>query len=389
MSTARKLGQLYRPQGPKAIAVGNAWSKGSTITLNNQVDLSVPVIGFRFILSGRIAITTAAYTSVKPEQLLGLIKQLTILGNNIRQKGQITVFQSDLASWLGFRSLLNKVPFQYLTSKASGALTQAPFPTSPYSLGTGFDGTVNTFDFRITFDVPLYPERSGKAYIPGWAMRSREWGNTIQISAQMASLADNAENEIGVSAATSVTTLSSFGSGAGSPTLDVYSLTNIAGIENDAAMIPGVLSRVSSPMVVNASGVNIALVQNLQKQNTGRVFMKSGVSTLFPAFSSLSDTLITSTGVTVAQNRAVRNLLDWFSHKYELSNEYGTQPIQGYNCFDFLQSDNPFSAYPGASADDGTTFQLVGNVTTVANAAGIYVQEQHLYEPSGALYDAA
>lgn len=402
MGQAQSAANIYRPQGVKQIALGVAWSKGATINLSGQVDLSTPIVGMRFVVKGRIAITTAAYTSVKPEQLLNLISELKIFGTNKRQGGNVTVHDMDLASWLGFQALMRRRIFNYYVNKAAGGNVLIDIYGTPVSgvgfNGTtnvpGFDGTVNNFDFIISFDVPFGPQGTagnGLGFLPGWAMRQSEWADSVQIYAKFANLGDNQENEIGVSAATSVTTLTAYGSAAGSPTIDIYSLPNIAAQVNDANILPGVLSRTSqnvSNYVV--SGTNIALAPNLQKQNTGRVFFKAGVATLFPAFSSLSDTLITAVGITVAANKPVRNLLDIFAHKMIWQDGYDTDPITGFMGFDFLQSGNPFSAFAGANQNvvgSGATFQLVGNVTSVANNALLMMQEQMLFLPSGPLYN--
>lgn len=383
----QKAANVYRPQGPKQVSVGNTWSKGTQINLTGQVDLSTPIVALRVVCSGRLAVTTANYTSVKPEQLLNLIKEIRIQGTNTRQNGNVTLFDMDMASWLGFKSLFNRRAYSYYVSKAGAALTINPIPSTPY-VGAGFDGTVNNFDFRIVFDIPFYPLESGDGFRPGWSLRSSEWKDSLQLQFTFASLADNAENEVGVSAGTSVTTLSAFNSASGSPTLDIYSIPSIMGLDLAPTVLPGVLSRVTQPVsaTVQTSGTNVPIIQQLQKQLTGRLLFKTGVSTLSPDFSSLSDGILTSTGITVGANRAVRNLVDSFSHKEEWCNEYHVDPIQGYMGFDFLQSDNPFSAYPGGAVGAGATFQFVANIVGAANQQCLVMQEQHLFNPSGPLY---
>jgi hypothetical protein len=390
----RKLGNVYRPQGVKQVQTGIAFTKGALITLNGMVDLSVPVVGFRFVLKGRVAVGTADYTSVKPEQLLNLIKEIKITGINTRAGGNVTLFDLDSATWCGFTSLVKKRPYFYLVNKAAGGLIAAPEPGTPYFAAAfvGFDG-VHTgapelYDFIIAFDVPMYPMHSSAGFRAGWALRKSEWNDSIQIQVQAATLADAAENEIGVSAATTTTTLYQYGASSGNPTLDVYVLTNIMGVDLAPTVLPGVLSRVAQPLssIVQTTGTNIAIIQQAQKQVTGRFFVKTGVATLPPNYSSLSDSVLTALGIVVGANRYVRNINDVFAHKMDMAEHYGTQTVQGYFAFDFLQSDSPFSAYPGQSVGAGATFQLVANVTGAANQGAIVVQEQHLFEPDGPLY---
>ena len=88
----------------------------------------------------------------------------------------------------------------------------------------------------------------------------------------------------------------------------------------------------------------------------------------------------------MAQNRNVRNVVDTFAHKAQQYEPYTRKLIQGYFEFDFMDSGNPDSAYPGQNIGDGATFTLVANVAGLANGQGIVLQEQTLHTPTGALY---
>jgi hypothetical protein len=88
----------------------------------------------------------------------------------------------------------------------------------------------------------------------------------------------------------------------------------------------------------------------------------------------------------LAANRNVRNVVDIFAHKALEYDTYMRKLIQGYILLDFMESGNPDSAYPGQDIGDGATFQLTANVTGVANAQGIILQEQSLHTPTGPLY---
>jgi hypothetical protein len=91
-------------------------------------------------------------------------------------------------------------------------------------------------------------------------------------------------------------------------------------------------------------------------------------------------------GILLGGNRNVRNVVDIFAHKQQQQDVYDRFAIQGYNLMDFIESGNPDSAYPGQDIGDGATFQLIGNVTGVANGFGLVVQEQMLHIPTGPLY---
>jgi len=219
-------------------------------------------------------------------------------------------------------------------------------------------------------------------------MRNGHWKDSVQISATFPTVVGGAvAGPFGTGAAGTTITMSGYGSGAGTPTVDVYSMPIIMGLDLKDGVLPGVMTRtqvaISNILQVAGSFVNLL---NLQKQPTTRLFIKSGASTIPPVFLSLNETNITALGIQLAANRNVRNVVDVFAHKDIESDTYTRNIIQGYNFFDFMESGNPDSAYPGQDIGDGATFQLIGSVGGLANAQGIVVQEQTLHTPTGSLY---
>jgi hypothetical protein len=95
---------------------------------------------------------------------------------------------------------------------------------------------------------------------------------------------------------------------------------------------------------------------------------------------------VTTLGILLGGNRNVRNKLDIWTHKLHHIDVYDRDPIQGYLLMDFIEQGNYDSSFPGQDVGDGATFQLVGDVTGVANAFGLGVQEQLLHIPAGPLY---
>jgi hypothetical protein len=200
-----------------------------------------------------------------------------------------------------------------------------------------------------------------------------------------------------VAAATTTVTYTAFGSGSGTPTIDVYSLPILMGLNLKDQILPGVISRTSLPVTTptQSAGTNVVLA-NMQKQPTPRVFFKFGTGTVVPAFATLIDTVANgpqatgpnTLGVLLGGNRNVRNKVDIMAHKMQFPDVYLREPVQGYNIMDFMEQGNPDAAYPGQDIGDGATFQLVSDVLgTTSNGLGIVVQEQILHQPSGALMD--
>jgi hypothetical protein len=223
--------------------------------------------------------------------------------------------------------------------------------------------------------------------VPQFLVRNEEWKDSLQIILGYGAQAGGgASGVLGTSAAGTTITYSSYGSGSGSPTVDLESLPVLMGTGLKDAILPGVISRVSTPVTtaMQSAGTNVPLL-NLQKQPTPRIFFKQGVSTVSPAFSSLTDTNVSAIGVQLGQNRNVRNVLDIFKHKVQQADIYSRDIIQGYTMFDFIENGNPDSAYPGQDVGDGATLQVTANVAGVANALALTVQEQILQQPGGHL----
>jgi len=226
--------------------------------------------------------------------------------------------------------------------------------------------------------------------IPGFLVRNEEWKDSLQILMTFGAQAGGgATGVLGVSGGATTVTFTAYGSGAGSPTIDLYSLPMQMGLDLKDQVVPGVLSRVSSPIqqaLLTAAGQNVALL-NMQKQPTPRVILKIGTGTVSPSFATLSDVNVTTLGVLLGGNRNVRNKLDIFTHKLQQHDVYDRDAIQGYILQDFIDSGNPDSSFPGQDIGDGATFQLIGDVTGVANAQGLVIQEQLLHQPTGPLYN--
>jgi hypothetical protein len=271
-------------------------------------------------------------------------------------------------------------------SVAGGALTLDPAPSTPLG-ASAFVVTQHAYDYRVVIDLPFFPFESNLGHRPGFYVRQQEWKDSLQMQLTFPAVPDAAQNPLGVSAATTVTTFTAFGSASGNPTIDVYALPAIMGLDLAPSVLPGFCTRVQQPIStpLQSAGNNIQLLQ-LQKQATSRIFVMSGVSTQAPGFSSVNDTNITALGVTLGGNRYVRNLVDIQAHKQDMVRAYKRDPIQGLIAMEFMQSGLSRSAYPGDQIGDGSTFQLIANTAGLANGYGIVVQEQLLYQPEGAFY---
>lgn len=382
-SGARKaVADIYRPGGPKFITTVNgltgAAPTGFTKSVVQDVDLTLPLYGFRLVISGRVAVGTANYSSVNPESLLNLISEIVISGTNTRLNGNVTLLDMDLASLVGFQFLTQRRAPSIIVN--SSLLAR---PGIPYSNIAALTTAGSPYDFRIVVDIPFAPFGTPGGVAPGFLVRQSEWKQSVKFTFKFPTITDNAANALGTSAATTVTTISSIGSGSGAMTVDIYALPLRMGSRKDA-VVPGVLSRTTSPIdtILQTTKTGVQLLR-LEKQATSRVYLKIGVGTASPIFTSLSDAILTAYGLQVGTSVNVRDKADIWAKRMEEVNHYGVDPVQGYFLEDFIQSGNPDSSYAADSVlGDGQTFALVGDVTGTANAAGLILQEQIVAEPS-------
>jgi hypothetical protein len=395
------LADIYRPIGPKLIQSGLSWTSGGSAAVTQAIDLSLPIRGVRLVFTGRVVVGTAAFTSVNPEGLLNLISNFTIQGTNARQQGNLTLWNIDLATAFVMQSLFAYRGAAYMTISTTGQggdaivpIPSTPFPSGAVGSNPYFQGSLGTYDWRIVIDFPFHPHQNNTfgaepLTIPQYLVRNEEWKDSLQILMTFGTQAGNSTGSLGVAAATTTVTFSGqYGVGS-TPTIALYSLPVMMGLNLKDQILPGVYSRTSTPItssLLTAAGSSVVLL-NQQKQPTPRVFFKQGTGTVFPAFATLTDFNVTTLGVLLGGNRNVRNNVDVFSHKMIYPDIYRRDPVQGYLHMDFIEQGNPDAAYPGQDVGDGATLQVVGTVTGVANAFGIAVQEQILHQPSGSLMD--
>jgi hypothetical protein len=400
-SQRANLANIYRPVGPKLIQSGLNASPGQYINLSQVVDLSLPIRGIRIKYQGRCVVGTSGMASTTPEGFLNMLSNIVIQGTNARQKGNVTLWTIDLASLYGFLHLISSdaAAFYSINSGDGKGEVQLKSPGVPYSLNTADDNTYNptgatgTYDYRIVIDLPFYPFASNAFgthphWVPAFLVRNEEWKDSLQLQFTfVASPGAAVAGPLGTGAAGTTLAFTAYGSGTGTPTLDVYSLPIEMGLTLKDQVLPGVISRVVTSVgnPLQSAGTGVTLL-NMQKQSTPRVFVKIGVGTVPPIMSSLSDTNVTAIGILLGSNRNVRNVVDWYAHKAEAYDAYQRKGIQGYLELDFMDSGDPDSAYPGQNIGDGSTFTLSANVAGVANGQGIILQEQVLHTPTGPLY---
>ena len=388
---------FFRPAAAVQSVIGQALLSGSgassvqakTADMNGQIDLTLPLRGLRFVFKGRVTVGTAAYTSVTPENLLNLVSKIRIIGN---YKGNSkTICDCDLANLFALANAFTTKMGSIIVSKGAGAFTEAARPALPYP-STGFDGTVSTFDFVISFDLLFGPYNSSKRSQAGFIMRKEDWTN-VNVHLESPALPDNSANALGVSAATTTTSVSGFqqAAGTGSMTADMYLLPVRLG-KAASSVVPGVLTRAATPLNAPTlqAAMNNTLLLTLDKKATTRVFVKVGTGAAASGalvYSTLSDAVLTQAGLLIGSNTNVRQPQDIFAVKSEVENEYEAPMIQGVDVFDFINHyGNQDSSYPADGLTDNQPFRLVGSGPGTANAQGHVIQEEIDTHPQGSIF---
>jgi hypothetical protein len=377
---------IYKPVGVKHIQTGIPWVDGGSYTLASKVDLSLPIRGFRLVFTGRLVIGTQAFASMTPEGFLNLLPDIKIEGTNSRQGGNVTLWDIDLATLWVMQHLFQHRAGVFMINGSSVSIPGTPFPSGYANVATG------TYDFRIEVDLPAYPFGVGAAVRPGFLIRQEEWTDSLSVSFEFGTQHGGAvTGSLGVGQAGTTTTFTAYGSGGGTPTIDLYVLPVQMGHLKDQ-VLPGFVTRTARPLtnVLTGAGNNATLLQ-LQKQRTSRIYIKTGTATAPPSFATLDDTNLTSIGLqTGGSNRNVKPNEDIYAYKQNQPADYNREPIQGYLGLDFMESGNPDSSFPAQSnkvVGTGATFELVGDVNGEGNGYGLVIQEQIPYLHTGSLYN--
>src|SRR4029077_406594 len=231
-SQRTNLANLYRPVGPKAISLGNNWTSGGGLQLTQQVDLSVPIRGIRVKFQGRLVVGVAGFASTTPEGFLNLISNITVSGTNARQKGNVTLYSTDLATLYSIQHLLTPQRAAYYSINANGGAgeVQVTEPGTPFPADNNPVGTAATYDFRILIDLPFHPFAvdafgAHTRWVPAYLVRNEEWKDSVLISMTFPTQVGGAvAGPLGTGAAGTTVAFSGYGGVGANPTVDIYSL---------------------------------------------------------------------------------------------------------------------------------------------------------------------
>jgi hypothetical protein len=373
--TARDIAQyLLRVQGPEFYA-SQAFATLSSPIVNTPVPLNRPCYGLLLEWRGRVVIGVANYTAVAAEAPQTIIERIKIFGNH-RRFGSVTLYELRGATSFAWPRLFQ----QRGSSLYINTTRQAELSVPLAQAGATF-GNTGTYDISAWYYIPFVPMSIPGPQEIGYLAYGEDWGNTMQVQLFFGDL-----SSFGTPGGTTTVTFSAFGSGAGTPVVNLHFLPTILGALRGSIQGATVMRTFKPVSTVLQSAGTAAQLALLNKGNkTSRVIVKNGViltgtSSGVNVFASLNDTNITRLILQV-DKRPVRNPIDYNSPKEYYGLRANSIAPQGYNGFDFLDSDNVLTAYRSDLLAGGAIYEVNADTPGLANAQGEVIQEEIVGDP--------
>jgi len=371
---------IGRAQGPELWeSLTHTFAAPTMLRPNRFLDCAIPIESLIVVLSGRVVIGTANYTTDGLEIPQNLVQRFRLRGRH-KQYGAQTLL--DIAGSTAFA--WPRLFQQQGSWSFSGAALNALDAQLTIPMAASMAATIGTVDFEVYYYLPMYPMLGDSPASYRWAapffLREEDWGETLQLEIDMA---DN--SGLGDPAATTTTVWTAYGVATGSPTVDIYAVHSMLG---PFSRLPGtgfvVRSEDEVAPTLAAVTADVSLYQ-LRKQITTSVVVKSGViiSTGITGgvqtFLSVSDRQLDRTQV-VANNKRVRNTGYNRATKLQQAIRWNTIVPEGYLVISFADGKSPMTALRG----DKTTgiFELRTDVDSAsADNRQHIIQEQIIGGP--------
>jgi hypothetical protein len=380
------VSRITRDQGPEF---------EQTLIFANTTQVSTPtslrtdrkIRFFDFHMRGRLT-NSGAPGTYRTQTLLGtplfsLIQQVTLRGQHLRYGAQTPIVMRG-EFMAEFMALMNPnyVP-RFSVSVNAGVLTQG-------AALSNVAAATNDFDFVLP--LPLFPFDLSPSDQTFYSLHGPDWPGNLYFDLLTADT-----TALGVTLAQS--TISAFGSGAGSATIDILSERPLVSKQLASQIRPGVTFRIqnfsqpTSAVSTGASSSGVKLGDLTVGKDTTRIVLKVGtaltpVSAGVSGYSALSDIVVTRM-VIAMDNRQLRfqnanadsTLMDYSGR------EYGRSIPAGYRIIDFISgigtgTANPKAAFQSSQLTAARKFEVDGDVTVAATNQSEFIQEMVLGRPA-------
>ena len=383
------LSRITRDQGPEfeQTLLFAALTQVSTPT-SLRTDRKIKWIDFHF--RGRITNAATGPTLRTGPSLLGannsnvifsLIQQITIRGQHLKYGSQ-TVFQMRGEAAAEFLALIlpNYIP-QYSVSANGAALTR---------FGALSVTAAQTNDIDFVLPIPLYPPDLSSTDSVMYCIHGPDWPGNFFIDLLFA-------DGTALATANPPVLFSAFGSGTGSPSIDILTERPLLGKDYMSSIRGALTYRITfsqqpTAAVSSGGGAGIKLSDLQVGKDTTRIFLKTGTqganeSAQVVAYGALSDLITTRTFFSL-DSRGLRFqnangdpvLQDYMGRMY------GRFIPAGYRVIDFVSNTgngpaNPKTAFGSSQLTAARKFELDADTTAAANQIAEVVQEMTLGAP--------
>ena len=380
------VSRITRDQGPEfeQALVFTALTQVSTPT-SLRTDRKVRF--YTFDVKLRLTNSAAPGTYRTGPSLLGtglyaLIQQFQLRGQHLRYGSQTPIIMrgETAAEWMALMNP-NWVP-RFSVSVNGGALTQGAALSNVASA---------TNDVEFVLPIPMFPYDLSPSDQSFYSLHGPDWPGNLYFDVNFADA-----TALGVT--TIQSTISAFGSGAGSGALNILSERPLVSKDLAAKIRPGVTFRVQNTSQPTAA-VSTGSATTGQKiadltvgKDTIRIFGKTGTALASTSggvvvYGTLSDTIITRT-VVAMDNRQLRFQNGNASMQDYMGRMYGRTIPSGYLTLDFISgigtgTANAKGAFQSSQLTAARKFEVDADINTVAatNIAEI-VQEMVLGRPA-------
>ncbi len=361
---------LGRYQGPEQFATTTHTGAVTQTVIPKNLSMNRPLAFLWLRWKGRVVIAGANFSAVAAEAPQTIINRIIVQGT-FKGTSLTPINLSGATAYAYARMFGIRGSSSYI-----GTTRQAEL-SSPLAQTLANFGNTGTYDLDIWYAIPTFPivSASSRAQnIVPYLWQPADWADTLQVTLNFGD-----QTSFGTPAGMTTTTFTAFGSGAGSPTCEIYTEYAILGPLRAGFRTAAVVRNENSiNSGVTALATNVRIMQ-LQKQKTTNVIVKSGVQLTgttsgVSVFASLNDTTLETTQI-IVDNKPIRNNRSNLASKESIGYKFTTIEPQGYLPFSFIDSQSARTAFRadlpsvvGSGSDFGLYSDIIAaNANTVIN----------------------
>jgi len=348
----------------------------TTVQVPRVLNLTRPLAEILIDLRFRAAVTVANFTDVGTEAPQNILQRVRLQGIH-RKFGAVTpIDMSGATAWIWPRLFQEEPGYLQING------TRPAVPTVPFTETFAGTTAASPYDIILIYRIPLWPMMgqgaSVKRQSSAFFYMPQDWADSLQLRLDFGD-----ESALGDPTGATVA-FTSFGSGAGLPTLSVHLNYAILGQVANGMNNNGVTIRNEQLFSAFTAIANKQRISVLQKQITTGCVIKGGItetggqSAGVQTFESLSDVMLENTQILV-DNKPIRNNNDNLVQKLYYGGMLNTVQPQGYLNLSFVEGQNALLSYRGDGLPAGSQFELVSDILTASANNRIALVQEMVY----------